>query len=139
MLLIGIDQIKDLNVLLPAYDDARGVTAAFNFNLLHRINRELSGSVPVDAFRHVVRWNVAETRIEMHLEAIRDVHFEVDGWPFWLTEGETIHTENSIKYGRRDARVLLRAGGWTPVAEWTDKEELFSLILAQRGTVSWAP
>ena len=63
MLLIGIDRIKDRSILLPAYDDAQGVTAAFNLNLLHRVNRELTGSVPVDAFRHVARWNDAETRI----------------------------------------------------------------------------
>jgi uncharacterized SAM-dependent methyltransferase len=74
---------------------------------------------------YVARWNGAETRIEMHLEAVRDVQFKVDGWPFHLTRGETIHTENSLKYGRRDASVLLRAGGWTPIAEWTDEEELF--------------
>ena len=82
MLLIGVDRIKDPSVLLPAYDDAQGVTAAFNLNLLHRINRELGGTAPVDAFRHLVRWNDTEARIEMHLEAARDVQFEVDGLPF---------------------------------------------------------
>ena len=126
MLLIGIDRIKDVDVLLPAYDDSRGVTAAFNLNLLHRINRELDGSVPVDAFHHVARWNDAEARIEMHLEAARDVHFEVDGRRFSMAKGETIHTENSLKYGPRDALLLLRAGGWTPIADWTDREGLFS-------------
>jgi dimethylhistidine N-methyltransferase len=139
MLLIGIDRIKNPDILLPAYDDAQGVTAAFNLNLLHRINRELAGSVPVDAFRHIARWNGVETRIEMHLEAIRDISFEVDGWPFALSRGETIHTENSIKYGPRDARLLLRAGGWTPVSEWTDEKELFSLILARHEAAPWAP
>ncbi len=131
MLLIGIDRIKDVDILLPAYDDLRGVTAAFNLNLLHRINRELDGSVPVGAFRHVARWNDAEARIEMHLEAARDVHFEVDGRRFSMAKGETIHTENSLKYGPRDALLLLRAGRWTPIAEWTDREGLFSLILAK--------
>jgi dimethylhistidine N-methyltransferase len=139
MLLIGIDRIKNPDILLPAYDDAQGVTAAFNLNLLHRINRELAGSVPVDAFRHVARWNGVETRIEMHLEAIHDISFEVDGWPFALLRGETIHTENSIKYGQRDARLLLRAGGWTPVSEWTDENELFSLILARQEAAPSAP
>ena len=139
MLLIGIDRIKDRSVLLPAYDDVQGVTAAFNLNLLHRINRELAGSVPVEAFRHVARWNDAEARIEMHLEAIRDVNFDVDGSPFSLSKGETIHTENSLKYDRRDAYVLLRAGGWTPIADWTDKEEFFSLILAKQEAAPWAP
>src|SRR6201999_4512866 len=81
-LLIGIDRIKSKDVLIPAYDDAQGVTAAFNLNLLHRINRELQGSVPVDAFRHVARWNDAEARIEMHLEATRNISFSVAGVEF---------------------------------------------------------
>jgi L-histidine N-alpha-methyltransferase len=136
MLLIGIDRIKGRGILLPAYDDAQGVTAAFNLNLLHRINRELRGTVPVDAFRHVARWNVAESRIEMHLEASRDIRFGVDGRTFTMSAGETIHTENSHKYGPRDACVLLRAGGWKPIREWTDREEHFSLILAIEGTAS---
>jgi L-histidine N-alpha-methyltransferase len=135
MLLIGIDRIKDPSVLLPAYDDARGVTAAFNLNLLERINRELQGTVPVDAFDHVARWNVAEARIEMFLAANRDIQFMVDGRTFSMTAGETIHTENSHKYGRRDACVLLRAGGWTPIRDWTDHDEHFSLILAIEGAV----
>jgi L-histidine Nalpha-methyltransferase len=134
MLLIGIDRIKDTGVLLPAYDDAQGVTAAFNLNLLHRINRELNGSIPVAAFRHLARWSDEEARIEMHLEATRDVYFAVDGRPFSMLKGETIHTENSIKYGPRDAGVLLRAGGWTPISDWTDENQLFSVILAREGT-----
>ncbi len=130
MLLIGIDRIKDPGILLPAYDDAQGVTAAFNLNLLHRINRELRGTVPVDEFRHVARWNSDAARIEMHLEAQNDLRFWVDGQPFAIAAGETIHTENSIKYSPRDSFALLRAGGWTPIADWSDPEELFSLILA---------
>ena len=126
-------------MLLPAYDDAQGVTAAFNLNLLHRINRELSGIVPVDAFRHLVRWNDLEARIEMHLDAARDVHFSVGGRLFSMASGETIHTENSFKYDARDACVLLRAGGWTPIADWTDQKEFFSVILAKVGTAAWAP
>ena len=136
MLLIGIDRIKDPRILLPAYDDAQGVTAAFNLNLLHRINRELEGSVPVDAFRHVARWNDAEARVEMHLEAARKIHFEVCGRKFSMVKRETIHTENSFKYDRQEARMLLRAGGWAPIADWTDQRELFSLILAIEGTAS---
>ena len=139
MLLIGIDRIKDTDVLLPAYDDAQGVTAAFNLNLLHRINRELSGTIPVDAFNHVVRWNDVEARIEMHLEASRDVHFRVDDRLFSMASGETIHTENSFKYDARDARALLRAGGWMPIADWTDQNEFFSLILAKVETAASAP
>jgi L-histidine N-alpha-methyltransferase len=139
MLLIGIDRIKDQHVLLPAYDDTQGLTAAFNLNLLHRINRELRGSIPLSTFRHLARWNDAESRIEMHLEATQDVHFEVDGSAFSLVRGETIHTENSFKYGRRDALVLLQAGGWNPVADWTDDGELFSVILAEKKPARAAP
>lgn len=130
-LLIGIDRIKSEDVLVPAYADAQGVTAAFNLNLLHRINRELEGTVPVQDFRHVARWNDAEARIEMHLEAVRDLGFEVAGVGFRMRAGETIHTENSIKYGPRDARLLLRAGGWTPIGEWVDDGNLFAVILAE--------
>ncbi|MBS0418524.1 MAG: L-histidine N(alpha)-methyltransferase [Proteobacteria bacterium] len=138
-LLIGIDRIKSPDVLLPAYDDAQGVTAEFNLNLLHRINRELRGTIPTSAFRHVARWNDTEARIEMHLEATRDLSFSVDGHPFAISKGKTIHTENSYKYGPRDARLLLRSAGWTPVAEWTDREELFGLILAEARAVPAAP
>lgn len=139
MLLIGMDRIKSTDVLIPAYDDARGVTAAFNLNLLHRINRELNGDIPVDAFRHVARWNDDEARIEMHLEATRDVAFSVEGLRFAMQAGETIHTENSHKYGRRDARILLRAGGWTAIREWTDAADNFALILAEAKPPRTAP
>lgn len=138
-LLIGMDRIKAPDRLVPAYDDAAGVTAAFNLNLLQRINRELDGTVPVDAFRHVARWNDDRARIEMHLEALRDVTFTVDGRPFRMAAGETIHTENSHKYGQRDARILLRGGGWTPVAEWTDPDGLFAVYLAEAQPERLAP
>src|SRR6202012_724455 len=117
---------------VAAYDDAEGVTAKFNLNLLDRINRELRGSIPVEAFKHSIRWNEDESRIEMHLEAQRDVQFRVDGRDFTLLKGETIHTENSLKYAIREARLLLRAAGWAPVADWTDRQEYFSLILAEK-------
>lgn len=139
LLLIGIDRVKDAEVLVPAYDDAQGVTAEFNLNLLRRINRELRGRVPVGAFRHVARWDAAEARIEMHLQARCDVRFEIDGHVFFMAEGETIHTENSHKYGSRDARLLLRAGGWRPLAEWTDEQGLFALYLAAAAPLSAAP
>jgi L-histidine N-alpha-methyltransferase len=108
------------------------VTAAFNLNLLERINRELGGDIPVEAFRHKAVWNDDRARVEMHLEAVRDVAFTVDGRLFEMALGESIHTENSHKYGVRDARILLRAGGWTPVAEWTDPEGLFGVYLVER-------
>ena len=139
LLLIGMDRIKPAEVLIPAYDDAAGVTAAFNLNLLHRINRELGGTVPVDAFAHEARWNDDRARIEMHLVARRAVRFAVDGRPFAMDAGESIHTENSHKYGPRDARILLRAGGWTPVAEWTDPADRFAVLLAEAQPERVAP
>ena len=131
LLLIGMDRVKSEEVLIPAYDDAAGVTATFNLNLLERINRELDGTIPLEAFRHRAIWNETLTRIEMHLEATRDVAFTIDGRAFTMLSGETIHTENSHKYGPRDARMLLLAGEWTPVAEWTDPDNLFALLLAE--------
>lgn len=139
MLLIGMDRVKSPDILVPAYDDAAGVTAEFNLNLLHRINRELDGDIPVAAFRHRAIWNDPAARIEMHLEAIRDVAFAVAGRRFAMAAGETIHTENSHKYGPRGAGLMLRAGGWTPVREWTDPKSWFALILAEARPRETAP
>jgi len=139
MLLIGMDRIKDEGVLERAYDDAAGVTAQFNLNLLERINRELDGTIPIEAFRHRAIWNDDRARIEMHLEAVRDVRFTVEDRPFEMAAGETIHTENSHKYGPRDARLLLRSGGWTPIAEWTDPDDQFALYLAEAQAPRPAP
>jgi len=138
-LLIGMDRLKDTDELIAAYDDAAGVTAAFNLNLLHRINGELDGTVPVDAFRHRAVWNDPMSRVEMHLEAVRDTDFTIGGESFSILAGETIHTENSHKYGPRDARLLLRAAGWSPVKEWTDEEGRFALILAEAEAQRFAP
>jgi dimethylhistidine N-methyltransferase len=130
-LLIGMDRVKSIERLLAAYDDAQGVTARFNLNLLERINRELDGTIPLDAFHHEARWNDILSRIEMHLVAARAVEFEVSGRRFAFLEGESIHTENSHKYERRGARVLLLAGGWTPLAEWSDAADDFAVVLAE--------
>jgi L-histidine N-alpha-methyltransferase len=138
-LLIGIDRIKREEVLIPAYADAQGVTAQFNLNLLHRINRELQGNIPVDAFDHEARWNDAEARIEMHLRAARHVEFSVMDTSFRMEAGDSIHTENSIKYGPRDARLLLRSGGWTPVGEWVDEHHMFAVLLAEATVERMAP
>lgn len=139
MLLIGMDRVKGEDILVPAYDDAAGVTGAFNLNLLERINRELAGDIPIDAFRHRAIWNDMLARIEMHIEAVRDVRFTVAGQRVEMAQGETIHTENSHKYGPRDARILLRAGGWTVTREWTDKADQFALILAEAQPGRTAP
>ncbi len=139
MLLIGMDQVKDTDVLVRAYDDAAGVTAAFNLNLLERINRELGADVPVEAFRHRAVWNDTWSRIEMHLAATRDLSFTIAGQRFHVAEGETIHTENSHKYTPRSGRQLLAAGGWTPLREWSDADAMFSLILAEARPEPVAP
>ena len=138
-LVIGMDRIKDVDTLVRAYDDPAGVTAAFNLNLLHRINAELNGGIPVDGFRHRAIWNDALSRIEMHLEAVRDLAFTICGRRFAFRQGETIHTENSHKYGHRDSRILLRAAGWGVVAEWTDEREWFSILLAEAEPLRFAP
>lgn len=128
-LAIGIDLRKNPRLIEAAYDDSAGVTAAFNLNLLARINRELSGDIPLDAFEHRAIWNEDLGRIEMHLAATRDVRFHAAGAVFSLREGETIHTENSHKYTIEEARLLARASRWHPVRYWTDVRGLFSLHL----------
>jgi L-histidine N-alpha-methyltransferase len=138
-LLIGMDRIKDVDVLLAAYNDEAGVTARFNLNLLRRINSELGGDIPRDAFRHRAIWDDAKSRIEMHLEAVRDVAFTVAGERFAFAAGATIHTENSHKYGHRDSRLMLRAAGWGVVREWTDEQDWFSIILAEAEPLRFAP
>ena len=130
-LLIGMDLVKDRDVLIAAYDDAGGVTAEFNLNLARRINRELGGTIPVEKLRHEARWNDMYSRIEMHLVAQDDLSFGVSGSDFAMAKGETIHTENSHKFRRRSQNVLLLAGGWTPVERWLDKDGLYSLVLAE--------
>jgi len=138
-LLIGMDRVKRVDRLIAAYDDPEGVTAEFNLNLLRRINRELNADVPIDAFRHQARWNDMLGRIEMHLVATRDIEFRIEDRHFAFRTGQSIHTENSHKYGPRGARLLLLAGGWTPIAEWTDPNEDFALILAEAERERFAP
>lgn len=138
-LLIGMDLIKDRDILIAAYDDAAGVTAEFNLNLIRRINRELGGDIPLDALRHEARWVDDYARIEMHLVALRDIAFEVSGSRFELRQGESIHTENSHKFDQRTSNILLLAGGWTPVQRWLDSEGRFSLVLADATIARSAP
>ena len=138
-LLIGMDRVKPVERLIAAYDDPQKVTASFNLNLIERINRELDGDIPADAFRQEARWNDILSSIEMHLVAQRDVGFTVSGQSFHFARGASIHTENSHKYGERGARVLLLAGGWTPVAEWSDDAGDFAEILAVAEPERFAP
>ncbi|HZC38509.1 MAG TPA: L-histidine N(alpha)-methyltransferase [Sphingomicrobium sp.] len=138
-LLIGMDRVKPVERLIAAYDDPEGVTAQFTLNLLTRINRELEGNIPVEAFRHEARWNDILSRIEIHLVARRGVRFSISGHSFAVAQGASIHIENSHKYGQRGGRVLLLAGGWTPHAEWTDPAGDFSIVLAEAEPERFAP
>jgi uncharacterized SAM-dependent methyltransferase len=128
-LAVGIDLRKDRRILERAYNDPAGITAAFNLNLVHRMNRELDGNIPHDALEHRGIWRDELSRVEMHLVATRDMDFRVAGSFFRMRAGETIHTENSYKYSLPEARLLARVSGWEPVAAWTDANALFSLHL----------
>ena len=138
-LLIGMDRVKPVDRLIAAYDDPEGVTAQFTLNLLARINRELDGDIPIHCFRHEARWNDILSRIEIHLVAERDVGFIVSGRSFSFGKSSSIHVENSHKYGQRGGRVLLLAGGWTPIAEWSDPAGDFAEILSMAEPERFAP
>jgi dimethylhistidine N-methyltransferase len=132
-LLLGVDLVKDQATLLAAYDDAAGVTAAFNRNLLVRLNRELEGNFDPQAFAHRALWNPAESRIEMHLESRVDqrvrlaaLDLDVDFAP-----GESIHTENSYKYARGAPQAMLAEAGFAPVESWTDAQGWFAVCLGR--------
>lgn len=127
--LIGVDLQKSLDILIPAYDDARGVTASFSLNLLSRINRELDGDFDTDRFAHRAVYNPREGRIEIYLESQADQTVHVLGQRFDFAERERIHTENSHKYSIEGFQDLARRSGWEPAEVWTDDADLFSLHL----------
>ena len=129
--IIGLDQPKSPDILIPAYDDAEGVTAAFNLNLLKRINRELGGDFDLGAFEHEARWNEAESRIEMHLRSLRRQSVTVSGRRFDFEEGETIHTENSRKISLERFSHMAESTGWSLTRTWMDAEELFAVFLLE--------
>jgi len=128
-LLIGVDLLKDAKTLERAYDDAQGVTAAFNLNVLHNINASLDADIPVEAFSHRAVFNPDAGRVEMHLVAGRDVSFTIGGTTFSLTQGEHIHTENSHKYSVEGFDALAAKAGFKPHRIWMDEEKLFSVRL----------
>ena len=130
-LLLGADLVKDRAVLEAAYDDAAGVTAAFNLNLLRRLNRELGADFDVSAFRHRAVWNAEEERVEMHLEATRAQRVRLGGKEIRFRAGETIHTENSHKYRPERLEALAEAAGWSARGMWTDPGRLFSVWLLE--------
>ncbi|MEJ0018690.1 MAG: L-histidine N(alpha)-methyltransferase [Acetobacteraceae bacterium] len=110
--LVGVDLRKDPAILLPAYDDAQGVTAAFNLNLLDRLNREADADFDLASFRHRAVWNDVDSRIEMHLESLREQTVRVAGHAVHFAAGETIHTENSYKYAPEHFAALAEQAGW---------------------------
>ena len=125
--LIGADRVKAADVLEAAYDDAQGVTADFNLNLLNRINRELDGTLDVQKFRHLSLWNADKARVEMHLEAREDMTFSVNGRSWTLRAGERLHTENSHKFTPESFETLAQEAGYEIRKSWSDSAELFSM------------
>ena len=120
MFLVGVDLVKDAKVLYRAYNDAEGVTAKFNLNLLARINRELGGDFNLGAFEHHAFYNTQQHRIEMHLASTRRQKVRVNGATIDFRAGETIHTENSYKYNIESFQALARGSGWSPLNVWSD-------------------
>jgi L-histidine Nalpha-methyltransferase len=131
-MIVGVDRVKDAGVLHAAYNDAAGVTAAFNLNLLTRINRELGADFDLAGFAHRAVYVEDKERIEMHLVSNRRQRVRVGGATISFAPGETIHTESSHKYSIDGFRALARAAGWNPVGHWTDARDYFSVhALAQ--------
>jgi dimethylhistidine N-methyltransferase len=127
-LLIGVDRKKDHETLHQAYNDAGGVTAAFNLNLLERANRELDADFNLGAFEHFAAYNSVAGRIEMHLVSTRKQTVHIDGHSFAFNAGDSIHTENSYKYTDEEFQGLAQQAGFSPCDVWTDSDGLFSLF-----------
>ena len=125
--IIGVDLKKDPAILHAAYNDAKGVTADFNKNVLRRINNELGGNFNLPKFRHRALYNVVLGRIEMHLESLEDQTASIGGQNFFFRKGETIHTENSYKYKVAEFQELAKGAGLDPVRAWWDDDCLFSV------------
>ncbi len=132
-LLLGVDMVKDEPILVAAYDDSAGVTAEFNLNMLHRLNRELDADFDPSMFRHRALWNPAQSRIEMHLESTRDqsVRIAAAQLDVHFKKGERIHTENSYKFTDATIRMLLGDAGFEVEQTWTDDRGWCSVTLAR--------
>ncbi len=128
-MLVGVDMRKDEALLIPAYDDAAGITAAFNRNILARLNREASADFDPGAFAHRAVWNAEEGRIEMHLVSRQAQAVHLGGRTVRFAPGETIHTENSYKHTPAGFRAIAEAAGWRADRMWTDPARLFSIHL----------
>jgi L-histidine Nalpha-methyltransferase len=127
--LLGADLRKSPSLLLPAYNDAAGVTAAFNLNLLTRLNREAGADFDLHSFRHEAVWNDHESRIEMHLISTRDQVVRLDGTIIEFKEAESIHTENSYKHTPAKLMEIARSSGWETRQMWQDQAGLFGVFL----------
>jgi uncharacterized SAM-dependent methyltransferase len=127
-LLIGVDLVKPLEILEPAYDDPLGVTAAFNLNLLLHLNRLAGTDFDIRDWRHLAFFNAAQSRIEMHLEAVRGTRVRWPGGERRFAAGERIHTENSYKWRPADFADLLRQAGFARLRRWTDERQWFALF-----------
>ncbi len=137
--LVGADLRKDPAILVPAYDDAQGVTAAFNRNILHRLNREAGADFDAHAFAHRALWNEALGRMEMHLVSLHPQEVHLGGRVIRFEAGETIHTENSYKHTVDSLRALAAEAGWTSLRVWTDPAGLFSIHLLGESTQHQEP
>ena len=126
-LIVGADLIKSADVLNAAYNDAQGVTAQFNLNLLTRINRELGGTFQLSTFEHHAFYNRERHRVEMHLASLKRQKVRVAGETIEFRAGETLHTENSYKYSVESLAALARGVGWLPLGAWTDTHKFFSI------------
>jgi L-histidine N-alpha-methyltransferase len=131
--IVGVDLVKSKPLLDAAYDDAAGVTARFNLNVLARINRELGGDLDLEFFAHRAFFNPDRGRVEMHLVSRVAQQVRVGPARFDFEAGETIHTENSYKYTLEGLRALARSAGWRPERVWTDRDDLFSVHLLRQG------
>jgi len=129
LLLIGFDLKKDIETLLAAYDDQRGITASFNKNLLSRVNAELGGNFNLNTFEHVARYNENKGRIEMHLKSTTEQTVSINKELFEFLEGETIHTENCYKFTKESFTAMSSKAGLSPVKTWTDDKNLFAVML----------
>jgi L-histidine N-alpha-methyltransferase len=129
-LLLGTDLVKDEPTLLAAYDDASGITAEFNRNILHRLNRELGADFDLARFNHQAIWNAAESRMEMHLVSNGQQRVTIGDVELPFTAGETIHTENSYKFTQKSIVWLLKQSGFTLGPQWVDEREWFAVNLA---------
>jgi L-histidine N-alpha-methyltransferase len=131
-LLLGTDMVKDERTLLAAYDDREGITAAFNLNILHRLNRELGANFDAACFRHRAIWNSLESRIEMHLESTQEQHVNIEhvDLDLYFVPRETIHTENSYKFTDQGILSLLEEAGFEIRGAWKDGRDWYTLTLA---------